>query len=202
MPHCTREGWTRSLVEMLLTTPTSHGWLQLQVERSACSRDFVLYTSYLFAGGCVSCGGAPTRYRPAHLMLIVWQNSALTWSVKLKHNGDMGMGHLWFKWVGQLWQSELLLFFRGKYALKKFWSMGSLRDWNLWSCSDWKNFIPLLHYFLIRLFQYPMSTSLPQWDWLFIMKEKLITHQIKMQPGSLPCYQNQRNEFISAKLFL
>ena len=23
---------------------------------------------------------------------------------EVEHNGDMGMGHLWLKWLGQLWQ--------------------------------------------------------------------------------------------------
>ena len=35
MPHCAREGRPAPMVEMLLTTPISHGRLQLQVERSA-----------------------------------------------------------------------------------------------------------------------------------------------------------------------
>ena len=30
---------------------------------------------------------------------------------EVKHNWDMGMEHLWFKWVGHLWQSELLFRF-------------------------------------------------------------------------------------------
>ena len=131
------------------------------------------------------CHVGEHQHRPAHLMFIVWQNSALTWSVKLKHNGDMGMGHLWFKWVGQLWQSELLLFFRGKYALKNSGLWGVQRDRNLWSCDDQKT---LFHCSTISLFAFSSTPcQLLYQIRLFIMKEKLITHQIKMQPGRLPC---------------
>ena len=37
------------------------------------------------------CQVGEHQHQLAHLMFIVWQNSVLTWSVKLKHNGDMGM---------------------------------------------------------------------------------------------------------------
>ena len=35
---------------------------------------------------------------------------------EVKVQWDMEMGHLWLKWVGELWQSELL--FLGGYAQK------------------------------------------------------------------------------------
>ena len=35
MPHCECEGRSAPLVEMLLTAPTSHGKLQLQVEKDS-----------------------------------------------------------------------------------------------------------------------------------------------------------------------
>ena len=49
---------------------------------------------------------APTPVSPAGTS--VCGNFCIHIKCEVKHNGDMGMEHLWFKWVGHLWQSELL----------------------------------------------------------------------------------------------
>ena len=50
----------------------------------------------------VSSGEAPTPAGTS--MFTIWKICAHM-KCEVKHNGDMGMGHLWLKWVGQLWQS-------------------------------------------------------------------------------------------------
>ena len=41
-------------------------------------------------------------------MFIMWK-FLHTHEVYIKRNGNIGMGNLWLKWMGQLWQNELLV---------------------------------------------------------------------------------------------
>ena len=50
------------------------------------------------------------------------ENFCIHIKCEVKHNEDMGMEHLWFKWVGQLWQSELLFcFVLGDVGIGHLW---------------------------------------------------------------------------------
>ena len=76
----------------------------------------IVYTSMisgrhrLYWRSCVSSRGAPTPL--AHRCHDVKISTHIS-SVKFKTWWNMGVGHLWLKWVGQLWQSKLSLVFRG-----------------------------------------------------------------------------------------
>ena len=80
----------------------------------------------------VSSGGAPT---PAGTSMFTIWKICTHMKCEVKHNRDMGMGHLWYngwgiydlsmwlwQWVGQLWQSKLL--FCLEIYSKKCWSSG------------------------------------------------------------------------------
>ena len=68
-------------------------------------------------------GGAPTL--TGKLLFLCGKISAHKFECEANNSGHMRVGHVWIKWVGQLWLSELLFFGN---MLKNKTSEGSLSD--------------------------------------------------------------------------